>query len=341
MSAAQSAVASKPASREGADKVALLLLAMGPPMASQLLRHFSPEELKRIPRSATELGPVTASDLESLVEEFASQFSNGVKFLGTGGEVEELLSRSLTPEQMQALSASEPVKPPESVWERVVALPDERVLPFLAQEHPQTAALFLSKLPAANAARLAAQMPPPRRNALMRRMCSLRPVSDEAMRLLENALGASLLATAAQASGADTRARLADIVNRLDKDQIDELIASLEHDRPEDAKALKRMLFSFEDLPRLGAAARAALMDQVPADRLLLALRGADAAFQDVVLSSLASRARRMVEAELAGGETGSPREVAAARRAIAELALAMAARGEIELDAPEAGAGD
>jgi flagellar motor switch protein FliG len=99
------------------------------------------------------------------------------------------------------------------------------------------------------------------------------------------------------------------------------------------------MLYSFEDLPRLTPAARTALMDQVPADKLVLALRGTDAAFQDVVLASLASRARRMVEAELASGDAGSARDVASARRAIAELALNMAAKGEIELDAPDEGA--
>ncbi len=337
-SGSASAVAGQLPPRDGSDKVALLLLAMGAPLASQLLKHFSPEELKRIPRSAAELGPVSSSDLEALVEEFASQFSNGVKFLGTGGEVDQLLSQSLTPEQMQALS-SEPEKTPGvSVWAKLSSLADDRIAAYLASEHPQTVALVLSKLPSANAARLIALMPPVRRNAVVRRMCSLGPVCEEALELLERALEADLVGGASQQSGKDSRVRIADIINRLEKDQVEGLISSFEEDRPEDAKALKRLLFSFDDLPRLTPAGRTALMDQVPTDRLVLALRGTDAAFQDLVLASLASRARRMVEAELASGEGGSAREIAAARRAIAELALNMAAKGEIELDPPAEG---
>jgi flagellar motor switch protein FliG len=44
-----------------------------------------------------------------------------------------------------------------------------------------------------------------------------------------------------------------------------------------------------------------------------------------------------MVEAELQAGSVASPREVAEARRAIVDIVLKMAAKGEIVLDAGEA----
>ena len=44
----------------GPEKVAALLLAMGKPLASRLLKHFDPAELKIITRSAAALGAVTA-----------------------------------------------------------------------------------------------------------------------------------------------------------------------------------------------------------------------------------------------------------------------------------------
>jgi flagellar motor switch protein FliG len=329
--------------REGAEKAAILLLAMGKPLASEILGHFSAEELREIPRLATELGPVSASELEVLVEEFAGQFSGGVKFLGTGGEVEKLLTEALSPEQMKALiPAAEPVPEAEApVWERLSSVPDAVLVTHLGTEHPQTAAAVLSQLAPSVAARLVSQMPPVQRHAIVSRMCSLRPLGGEAVAMLERALAADLLRTVQKSTGPDSRARMADILNRLEKEEVDELIARLEMARPADAEALKRMLFSFEDLPRLSAAHRTALMDKVPTDRLVVALRGVNPAFQDVVLSSLASRARRMVEAELASGEAGNAKDIAAARRQISEMALDMAARGEIELIAPAEDEGD
>lgn len=341
MSAAQVSV--KGLGREGAQKAAILLLAMGKPLASEILGHFSAEELREIPRLATELGPVSAGEVEVLVEEFASQFSGGVKFLGTGNEVERLLTESLSPEQMKALiPPAEPEPEAETpVWERLASVADSILVTHLGTEHPQTAAAVLSLLPPAVAARLMSQMPPVQRHAIASRLCSLRPLGPEAIAMLERALAADLLQTVQKASGPDSRARMADILNRLEKEEVDELIARLETQRPADAEALKRMLFSFEDLPRLSAAHRTALMDKVPTDRLVIALKGVSPEFQDVVLSSLASRARRMVEAELSSGEGGNPKDVAAARRQIAEMALDLAAKGEIELVAPAEGEAD
>ena len=77
------------------------------------------------------------------------------------------------------------------------------------------------------------------------------------------------------------------------------------------------------------------VFDQVPIERVVLALKGLDAQFQATILSSLASRSRRMVEAELQNGSPGSARDVAEARRLIVDIVLRMVANGEIDLKAP------
>ena len=71
---------------------------------------------------------------------------------------------------------------------------------------------------------------------------------------------------------------------------------------------------------------------------MVLALKGADIQLQAAILSSLASRSRRMVEAELQSGAAGLRANVAEARRLIVDIVLKMAARGEIDLKAPAGG---
>jgi flagellar motor switch protein FliG len=92
------------------------------------------------------------------------------------------------------------------------------------------------------------------------------------------------------------------------------------------------MLFSFNDLPRLSERARALLFDRASIDIVVMALRGTDADFRDTVLSSMPSRGRRLVEGELGSGVSAPPRDIAKARKAIAEIVLGMASRNEIEL---------
>ena len=64
-----------------------------------------------------------------------------------------------------------------------------------------------------------------------------------------------------------------------------------------------KMLFSFDDLPRLSQRSRATLFDKLQTETVVLALRGTEADFRDVVLSAMASRSRRLVESELVDGD--------------------------------------
>jgi flagellar motor switch protein FliG len=183
------------------------------------------------------------------------------------------------------------------------------------------------------AAKVIASFPAQQRNTLLIRMLGIKKVADDAARAVEAAIAEDLLAK----SSSGLHAGIADILNRLEKAQADDLLKTLAEVRPDDAKTLKGMLFSFVELVNLPVKARTQLLDQVPIERLVAALKGTDAAFQAAILSSLAARSRRMVEAELQGGGAATEREVAEARRAIVDTVLKMMANGEIEMPAPDA----
>jgi flagellar motor switch protein FliG len=125
---------------------------------------------------------------------------------------------------------------------------------------------------------------------------------------------------------------MAEIINKLEPEQMEDVVQSLTLTRPKEAEILRRLLFSFEDMLKLSTKARAIVFDKIPTERVVLALRGTEASFRDAVLSSLTSRARRLVESELEAGSDVSPRDIAKARRMIADLVLEMAQRNEIEL---------
>ncbi len=319
----------------GVEKVAVLLLALEKSRATQLLKRFDASELKQITRSAAQLKPVNAADLEALVEEFARQFSSGVNFVGTLEEVERLLAGVMTEDQIAEVMSDEQRKD-EPVWETVSTLKQDTVRAYLTNEHPQAAALILSRIDSASAAKIVGTFQAELRNDLLCRMLGIKSVAEDVMRLVERVVYEDLTASASSGGG-DAHVGVADILNKLDKTQSDDLLKALGEQRPADAKALKSMLFSFEDLAKLDPRIRTTLFDQIPIERLVLALRGTDAEFQGIILSSLASRSKRMVEAELQGGSASSPREVADARRAIVDIVLKMAAKGEIDLASRDA----
>jgi flagellar motor switch protein FliG len=319
----------------GAEKVAVLLLALGKPRAAKLLKRFDADELKVLTQLAGDLQPIGASDLEVLVEEFAQKFSSGINFVGTEKEVKSLLSDVMGEDQLGVMTddQEETSEAPVRIWDQIAKIKDDTLRGYLSNEHPQTAALILSRIDASVAAKIVAGYPAQQRNDLLIRMLGIKKTSDDAVRAVEQAIAEDLLAKSASGS----HAGIADILNRLDKTQSEDLIKNLATTRPDDAKTLKGMLFTFAELVNLAPKSRTLLLDQVPIERLVASLKGTDSAFQSTILASLAARSRRMVEAELQGGGSASEREVEDARRAIVDTVLKMMAKGEIVLPAADA----
>jgi flagellar motor switch protein FliG len=220
----------------------------------------------------------------------------------------------------------------KSVWPRLSQMPETPVSQFLSREHPQVAAFVLSKASPALAAAVLETLPPEMRNELMRRMLTLKHVMDVPLKLLENGLAEELLRKAARNSGQDIHARIADIINRMKRETMDEVFDVLNEYRPKEAEKVKALLFTFDDLVKLTPEAVMKVFDAVPPERTILALKGADSKLSDLILSSLGARNRRMIEQELASGVTPTQRDVLKARRAIADLVLQMAERGQIDL---------
>lgn len=320
----------------GAKKAALLLLAMGKPHAAQVLKHFTAEELRLIPRFGADAERISGVEIEGLVEEFGREFADGMKFLGTSQEVEDLISGVLTPEQIAQMKSEPVAESREPVWGRLSTLNEQVLASYVALEHPQIATVILNRMPPELAAKVLGLLNAGLRRDVMGRMLSLAGLHVEAVTVLERALGEDLLAGPARGQQSESRSRVADIINRLDEAQVADALSNLAQTRPEDADALRGMLFSFTDLAKLSKAGRTLLLDKVPTDRLVVALVGADPTLQELALSSLTARTRRMVEAELKGGQNPTQRDIRSAQRGIADLALAMAGRGEIELNPSE-----
>jgi flagellar motor switch protein FliG len=322
-----------PATLGGTDKVAALLLAMGREAAASVLQQFEPKDIRIVTKAAAELRPISAQELESIVEEFAQQFSSGANILGTLGGLESVLNDVLPPEQVSQIMSDILGNSSRSVWDRVSSVSESSLASYLTKEHPQTAAIILSKMKPGGAAKVMSQLPSSLRNELMRRVLSLKPIVEDAMRIVEKTLHEDLTLNFARNLGADTYARVADIINKMERSHIEDILKSLSEKRPKSAEVLKELLFTFDDVVNLTSKARTMIFDQVPTDRIIVAMKGTDRGFRELILASLASRVRRVVEHELATGEPSNQRDVLEARRVITDLALDLAEKGEIELN--------
>lgn len=320
------------------DKAAAVLLAMGKQVAGRLLKYFTQHELQVIIASAQTLRAIPPDELASIVSEFEDLFTEGAGLMDNAKAIEDILEAGLTPEEVDGLLGRRAAFQgyEASIWDRLQDGEPLFIAQFLLREHPQTIAYILSMIPASFGAKVLMQLPEGRRADIMNRTVNLRDVSPKAAQIIENRVQELVMEIDAERNSVGTT-KVADLMNELDKPAVDTLLNSLESINRDSAGKVRPKIFLFEDLLYMPQRSRVVLLNDIAGDILTMALRGASAEIRDGVLACISPRQRRMIESDLQMGNTGiNPREIAIARRAIAQEAIRLANSGQIELKAKE-----
>jgi flagellar motor switch protein FliG len=326
-------------------KAAAILVAMGKPSASRLLKFFKQEELKALIEGARLLRTIPQADLERIVAEFEAEFTEGAGLLDSADKMDTILNESLSPEEVSAImngKQTEVVQEgPPPIWPQLEKLDPARLGGFLAGEHAQTSAMVLARLAPQAAANVLLTLDKTLRADVMKRMMTLSNVPEAAERIVESQLRSQVLT---ETSGKDTsvgQARVASVLNEMDKTQLDEMMQDLEAVGTPDLEGVRARVFSFDDIPALTQKARVLVFDGLSTEVVTLALRGALPELTESVLSAIGARSRRMIEAELGqGADNVATADVLRARKVVASTVVRLSREGAFELfSAPSADA--
>lgn len=317
-----------------ADKAAAVLLAMGKGVAGKLLKYFTQAELQTIIASAQTLRTIPPDELTELVNEFEDLFTEGAGLMDNAKAIESILEEGLTPEEVDGLlgrrTAFQAYE--ASIWDRLQDADPDFIARFLMREHPQTVAYILSMLPSSFGAKVLLKLPESRRADIMNRTVNLKNVSPKAAQIIENRVH-DLIAEIEAEKNSTGSAKVAELMNELEKPEVDTLLQSLESISKESVNKVRPKIFLFEDLLAMPQRSRVLLLNDISGEILTMALRGASAEIKECVLASISPRSRRMIESDLQAGTAGvNPREIAIARRAVAQEAIRLANAGQIQL---------
>ena len=325
------------------EKAAAVLLAMGKGVAGKLLKYFTQSELQAIIAAAQNLRAIPPHELIDLVNEFEDLFTEGAGLMDNAKMMEGILEEGLTPDEVDGLlgrrAAFQAFE--TTIWDRLQDADPVFVARFLLNEHPQTIAYILSMMPSSFGAKVLLEIPEEHRADIINRTVNLKDASPKATAIVEARVIEMINALDAERNSVGSN-KVADLMNELEKSQVDEMLASLETVSTESVKKVRPKIFLFEDVLYMPQKSRVSLFNDVSGDIITAALRGATMELRESVLSSIGARQRRMIESDLAAGDQGvNPREVAIARRSITQEAIRLAAAGQIQLkekeEAPQA----
>ncbi|MCY0149912.1 flagellar motor switch protein FliG [Hoeflea sp. G2-23] len=316
------------------EKAAAVLLAMGKPVAGKLLKFFEYDELQEIIKKAQNLRTIKPQELIELVNEFEDLFSEGAGLMDNAKAMEGILEEGLTPDEVDGLLGrrTQFESYETSIWDRLQGANPDRVGRYLQSEHPQTAAYIVSMLPAGFAGKTLMKLPEKARVDIVRRAVDLKNVNPRAAAIIE-ARVRDLVAEMDAEKGNSGSVKVAEIMNELSKPDVESLLGALETVSKSAVEKVRPRIFLFDDIALMPQRSRVALFNDISGDIITAALRGADNDLREAVLSSIGARQRRMIESDLAAGDAGvNTREIAVARRTIAQEAIRLAGLDQLTL---------
>ena len=187
-------------------------------------------------------------------------------------------------------------------------------------------------MPSTFGAKVLLQLPEANRADIINRAVNMKSVSPKAATIIETRVFEMMRELDADRNSTGS-IKIAEVMNELEKNQVDSLLASLESLNTDAVKKVRPKIFLFDDVLAMPQRSRVQLFNDISGDIITMALRGSSMELRESVLASLGARQRRMIESDLSAGDAGiNPRDIAIARRSITQEAIRLSAAGQIEL---------
>ena len=286
---------------DGIQKSAILLIALGPEKSAQIFKHLREDEIEQLTLEIANTSSVSPQMKEEVLSEFY-EVCLAQQYIAEGGiaYAKELLEAALGQDKARdvigKLTASLQVRP----FEFIRKTDPGQLLNFIQDEHPQTIALILSYLSAAQSALIISALPPDRQADVAKRIAKMDRTSPDVIKEVERVLERKLSSLVNQdytiVGGVDA---IVDILNTVDRGTEKHIMETLEIEEPELADEIRKKMFVFEDILLLDNRAIQRVLRDVDNNDLAMALKGANEQVQNACLSNLSTRLAAMIKEDM------------------------------------------
>ncbi|MFG6148917.1 flagellar motor switch protein FliG [Halobacillus sp. B23F22_1] len=285
----------------GKQKAALLLISLGPDVAAQVYKHLTEEEMEQLTLEISSVQKVEAKQKEEILEQF-HQIALAQDYISQGGigYAKTVLEKALGEEEASniigRLTSSLQVKP----FDFARKADPNQILNFIQNEHPQTIALVLSYLDAAQSGQILSELPQELQADIARRIATMDSTSPEIISQVERILEKKLSTTVTQ-DYTDTGGiqAVVEVLNGVDRSTERTILDALEIQDPELAEEIKKRMFVFEDIVTLDNRAIQRVIREVDNDDLRLSLKVSSDEVKDLVFNNMSERMSETFKEEM------------------------------------------
>jgi len=321
-------------------KLAIFLICIGPEAAAEVLRQFDDAEIELVCREMSAFKMVSEPVQKQVLEELGELLTRSSK-AALGGIAYARRALELAKGGSRAKSIM------GRVWEgggsvdvikEIGEMEGRQIYNLIKAEQPQTISFVLSYLESAKASEVFALLNPDLRESVMERLGTIESTSTELVakivRSLEKHLDSKVRPAFHKSGG--VRA-VAGLLNQLDKEMSKTLLTKIEERNAPLGMAVRRKMFSFDDLIRLQVTDLQRILREVDTGGLAIAMKAANEPLREKIYSCLSKRAAEGLREEVQLLGPIRLKDVEAAQDAIIQSVRRLEESGEISIDSDSA----
>lgn len=319
-------------------KLAIFLIIIGPETAAEVLKQFDDGDIELLCREMSVITVVPVEVQRLALDEFSPLIARSMgSALGGLGYAQRTLEIAKGDYKASTIVGriGPPVGTSVEVIKDISEMEGRQIFNLVKHEQPQTISFLLSYLESGKSAEVFSLLGPDLREEVIERLGTIESTSLELVSKIARSLGKhydTKVRPAFHRSGG-VRA-VADLLNNLDKEMSKNLLARLEERNANLSAAIRKKLFSFEDLLRLQGGDLQRVLREVDSSNLAIAMKSASELLRDRIYGAISKRAAESLKEELEMLGPVRLKDVEVAQDAIIQVVRRLEEEGQITLEA-------
>ena len=305
----------------GPVKAAILIHALGTPLADILLKRLSESEKELINDHLSQIRTISPEVVEQVAKEFAL----------IAQRYKSKMGRPVPAQSVAAANGSNDSNTEGSGLKAISALSAEEIYDLIRNEQPQTIAIILVHLDTRVASDVIAKLPDEIKTEVSMRIVNLDKVTaaivDEVNDILKDILKTKRNTISKVTGGID---RLAEILNQTDEISSELILNEMEEADMEMAAQIKQRMFVFEDIILVDDRGVQKLLRKVETMELAIALKAASEEVKEKIFKNMSERAGEMLKEEIEDMGPVRMKEVEDSQQNITNIIQEMETKGEL-----------
>jgi flagellar motor switch protein FliG len=278
------------------EQAAIVLLSIGEEPAAAVLRCLEREELLELTQVMSRMSGIKVDAVKQAVQNF---FDDYRQQSGLHGASRTYLKRSLDLALGSDIANSvldtiygDAIRPKMA---RLQYASPKWLAEFVGGEHVQMQAVFLAFLPPALAGQILESLPAEGRELVLLHLARLDEIDRDLLAELEDLVERCLSALDTQSASVEGVRQVAEILNRLPSNRAGMVELLRAHD-PDVVGKIELSMYDFFILSRQTEQTITRLLDEIPLEQWAIALKGAEPALRDAILTAMPRRQAQSFE---------------------------------------------